>query len=71
MNLAPDETEFAVRLRFDRPVSDETLLRLSLDSDPFCIERDSNGELLVMTPVHKDGGLMESRVLSNLVRGLV
>jgi Uma2 family endonuclease len=49
MNLAPDETEFPVRLRFERPVSDETFLRLSLDNDPFRVERDSNGELLVMT----------------------
>jgi Uma2 family endonuclease len=50
MNLALSETELPVRLRFERPMTDEELLRFCNQNEPLRVERDANGELIVMSP---------------------
>lgn len=50
MNLALPGIEQPVRLRFDRPVTDEELLRFCAQNDSLRVERDATGELIVMSP---------------------
>jgi Uma2 family endonuclease len=67
MNLAFTESQLPVRLRFEQPLSDDALARFSSENDPLRIERDANGELIIMTPVHSDGGALEGEVLTELI----
>ena len=58
MNLAVSESELPVRLRFDRPMTDDELMRFCAENDDLRVERDANGELIVMSPA---GGGSSSR----------
>jgi Uma2 family endonuclease len=66
MNLAFNDNEMSMRIRFEKPLSDDALLRLSLDNDPWRIERDANGDLIMMTPVNSEGGRVEGHVYAEL-----
>jgi len=66
MNLAFDDYEMSMRIRFEQPPSDDDLLRFSIENHPWRVERDSNGELIVMTPVHSLGGAIEGDVYAEL-----
>lgn len=66
MKLAFNEHEMSMRIRFEQPVSDEELLRFSSANEPWRVERDSNGELIVMTLIHSDGGAIEGAVYAEL-----
>lgn len=66
MNLAFAETELPVRIRFEQPLSDDALIRLSSENELLRLERDSNGELIVMTPAFSDGGAIEGEVYLEL-----
>jgi Uma2 family endonuclease len=68
MNLAFTESQLPVRIRFEQPLSDDALARFSCENDPLRIERDSNGELIVMTPLHSDSGALEGEILFELGR---
>jgi Uma2 family endonuclease len=50
MNFALNEIELPVRLRFERPMTDDELMRFCADNDVLRVEREPNGEILVMTP---------------------
>jgi Uma2 family endonuclease len=62
MNLALTESEFPVRLRFESPLSDEDLMRLCAENDALRIEREPNGEILVMTPANSKTSMMNARI---------
>jgi len=62
MNLALAELEFPIRIRTDRPMTDEELGRFCSENDPLRVERDANGELIVMSPTWTEGGGIESKV---------
>ncbi len=66
MNFSLPETELPVRLRFESPVSDEELLRFCAENEALRVERDSNGELIVMSPVGFEGGGAENDVAFEL-----
>jgi Uma2 family endonuclease len=66
MNLALPEIEQPVRLRFDRPMTDDELMRFCAANETMRIERDANGELIVMSPTGTDGGGMELDVATEL-----
>lgn len=59
MNLALPEIDQPVRLRFARPMTDEELLRFCAENEPLRVERDANGELIVMSPSGSEGGGIE------------
>ena len=40
--------------------------RFCAENDPWRIERDSNGELIVMSPTHSEGGGVETDVTLEL-----
>src|ERR1700692_1864751 len=50
VNLALRESELPIRLRFERPISDDELLRFCESNEDLRVEREANGEILVMTP---------------------
>jgi Uma2 family endonuclease len=62
LTLSLKETEFPVRLRFEQPMTDDELLEFCAENDPFQVERESNGELILMTPSGPKGSSIETRV---------
>jgi Uma2 family endonuclease len=49
MNLALTEIEFPIRLRPERPMTDKELLRFCAVNETVRVERDTDGDLLLMT----------------------
>jgi Uma2 family endonuclease len=66
MNFAFNEIELPIRISRDRPITDDELLRLSADNRPLRLERDANGELIVMTATGSEGGGIETDVALEL-----
>jgi Uma2 family endonuclease len=66
MNLSLSETELPVRLRFDRPMTGEELMRFSSENEPVKVEREPNGELIVMSPSGSEDGSAEADILVDL-----
>jgi Uma2 family endonuclease len=66
MNLALPEINQPVRLRFERPMTDEELLRFCAENELLRVERDANGELIVMSPSGSEGGGFETDVTIEL-----
>jgi Uma2 family endonuclease len=66
MNLALPEINQPVRLRFARPMTDEELLRFCAENELLRVERDANGELIVMSPSGSEGGGFETDVTIEL-----
>jgi Uma2 family endonuclease len=62
MNLAFAETELPVRLRFERSMTDAELLRFCEANEVLRVERDANGEILVMTPAGFGSSKMNVRI---------
>jgi len=59
--------ELPIVLRPSAPVSDEELMRFSEHNRPYKIERNKEGDLIVMTPVGYIGGTHEIYVASALL----
>jgi Uma2 family endonuclease len=68
MNVALPEIDQPVRLRFDRPMTDEELMRFCAENDALRIEQDANGELIVMSPAGGGAGSRNSEITYQLVR---
>ena len=66
MNLVLEHIELPVRIRTERRLTDEELLEFSAANEPARVERDANGELIVMSPNFSDGGALEADVYSEL-----
>ena len=66
MNIALQETALPVRLRFEQPVSDEELLQFCERNHLLRVERDANGELILMSPTGTDGGNAELDIATEL-----
>ena len=49
-------------LRPETPMSDEAFLRFSAENDSLRMEREANGEILVMTPAGTKTGLVNQRI---------
>jgi Uma2 family endonuclease len=62
MNITLAELELPIRIRTGRPMTDEELGRFCSENEPLKIERDANGELIVMSPNWTEGGGRESKV---------
>jgi Uma2 family endonuclease len=66
MNVALPEIDQPVRLRFDRPMTDEELMRFCAANEMVRVERDANGEIIVMSPSGSEGGGIETDVAVEL-----
>jgi Uma2 family endonuclease len=62
MNLALVQAQLPVRLRFESPMTDDQLLRFCAVNDVWRVERDTNGEILVMTPAGFGSSNMNVRI---------
>jgi Uma2 family endonuclease len=62
MNLALAELELPIRIHIERPMTDEQLARFCSSNDPLQVERDANGELVVMSPTFTEGGEIHGKV---------
>jgi Uma2 family endonuclease len=62
MNLAFSDAELPVCLRFDRPMTDEELMRFCAVNDVLRVEREANGEIVVMSPAGFGTGRINSRI---------
>ncbi len=60
MNIDLSEIELPVRLRFERPMTDEELMRFCAANEVLRVEREPNGEILVMTPAGFKNSKMNS-----------
>jgi len=56
MNFALAEMPLPLRFRPETPMSDEELVRFCAANDFLRVERDANGEILVMTPAGNNTG---------------
>lgn len=66
MPFALSNLELPVRLRFERPMTDEELMRFCAENEPMRVEREANGELIVMSPSGSEGGGIETDVATEL-----
>src|ERR1700685_739789 len=66
MNLELGEVELPVRLRFERPMTDEELMRFCAVNEMWRGGRDGNGEMIVMTPTGLEGSSWNSEVNADL-----
>jgi Uma2 family endonuclease len=62
MNLVLENIDLPIRVRSERQMTDEELLRFCRANEPARIERDANGDLIVMSPTFSEGGGIESEV---------
>lgn len=62
MNLSLSQSELPVRLRFDRPVTDEEFMRFCAANEPMRFEMEPDGEITVMSPSGSEGGGLELEV---------
>ncbi len=56
------EAQLPVRLKFERPMSDADLLRFCEANEDLRVERDANGEILVMSPASSNTSKMNMRI---------
>ena len=62
MELELSSLPLPIRLKLERPVSDEQLLQFSSRNRPLRVEREANGEILVMTPTGNRTGMISLRL---------
>ncbi len=66
MNISLNAPFEAVRIRFERPISDEQLMEFCSDNDVLRVEREATGEIVLMSPSGLESGWIEGEVLLEL-----
>ncbi len=66
MNFALAEMPLPLRFRPETPMSDEELMRFCAANEGLRVERDANGEILVMTPAGSRTGKKNTDVIIDL-----
>ena len=66
MNFELAELELPIWIRRDRPITDDELMRLSAENELLRLERDANGELIVMSPTGLEGSSQNSEIITDL-----
>jgi len=67
MNLALTDAVLPARLRLERPMTDDELFEFCAKNESVQVERDCNGELILMSPTTLDGSFVNARVIACLV----
>jgi len=52
-----------IRLRLETPMSEEELIVFSEENNPFRMEREPNGEILIMTPAGSKSDLLNAQIV--------
>jgi len=66
MNFALQDVPLPLRLRPERPMSDEDLVRFCGANEALRVEREPNGDVLVMTPAGNRTGRRNTAIISAL-----
>ncbi len=66
MNFNLAEMPLPLRFRPETPMSDEELMRFCAANDDLRVERDANGEILVMTPAGNRTGRINAEIIVEL-----
>ncbi len=66
MKLALEGVELPIRLRLERPLTDLELMRFCAVNELVRVERDANGELILMSPTGLEGSSWNSEVITEL-----
>lgn len=66
MNLALEGMELPIRLRLERPLTDLELMRFCTVNEMVRVERDANGELILMSPTGLEGSSWISELITEL-----
>ena len=66
MHFAISQIELPARLRMERRMTDDELLSFCSANELLQVERDSNGDLILMSPTHTDGGSIEAAIMLEL-----
>jgi Uma2 family endonuclease len=66
MSLSLSEIDPPVRIRQERPMTDDEFMRFCAANEPNRFERDANGEIIVMSPSGMEGGGLELDVAAEL-----
>lgn len=66
MQIDLHEVELPIRLRTERPMTDEELMRFSARNDALWFEQESNGDLWIMTPPGSESGGISAEVVVEL-----
>jgi Uma2 family endonuclease len=66
MNVALSDAVLPARLRFDRPLTDDELFDFCVENETLRVERDSNGELILMSPTGLEGSSLNLKVSAYL-----
>ncbi len=66
MNFELAESELPMRIRLERPMTDERLMRFAAEIEPLRVEREANGELIVMSPTGLEGSGFNSEIIADL-----
>jgi Uma2 family endonuclease len=66
MNLTSVEFAMPLHVRAESPITDEQLLRFCSENELLRVERDANGELVIMSPTGTDGGGEELEIGTDL-----
>jgi Uma2 family endonuclease len=64
MNFNLAEMPLPLRFRPETPMSDEDLMRFCAANDDLRVEREANGEILVMTPAGSRTGRMNALIIA-------
>ncbi len=68
MNFAFANTELPARLNPGPPISDDELLRFCRENEPLRVERDKNGELIIMSPTWSETSSKNSYINYQLMK---
>ncbi len=66
MNLALEGVELPIRLRLEKPLTDLELMRFCTVNEMVRVERDANGELILMSPSGLEGSSWNSELITEL-----
>lgn len=66
MNVALNDAALPVRLRFERPMTDDELFDFCAVNEALRVERDSNGELILMSPSGLEGDTFNAEITTEL-----
>jgi Uma2 family endonuclease len=56
-----------MRIRLECPMTDERLMRFAAELEPLRVERDANGELIVMSSTGLEGSGQNSEIIADLI----
>ena len=62
MHLSLNALPLPLRLRTETPLTDDELLSFCAENDPLRVERDANGEIVIMTPTGNRTGKINMRL---------